>query len=141
MSTDPRSRRSTAGRRGPSRVGRGKPPELPRLPWRRNRTKRLLTLGMVHLFSAFTGVGLLVALHDEVAFVVIGGAFLVLAVVAVVAAVLVQPSSCPACEGALTLEPVRYERAKVIVTTATCDDCGEAYESYRHAIRQARAPG
>jgi|GEM_PF-6148301 len=110
-------------------------PDLPKLPWRHNRTKRVLARALAHALCLFAGVGLLVGTGEGAA--LWGGLALVaLALGLVVSAFRVGPSTCAACGGPLDLAPVRHLRARVVFTTATCADCGATYEYFRQQVSE-----
>lgn len=105
-------------------------PELPKLPRRHNRIKRVIDRAVGHALCLFAGLGLLIGVGEGVALGT-GMALVVLSLVLAASAFRVGPSSCAACGGALELSPVRHLRARVVFTTATCVDCGERYEYLR----------
>lgn len=116
-----------------TRTTRAAVPDLPKLPWGHNRTKRVLARAIAHALCLFAGVGLLVGVGEGPA--IWAGLALVIASLALaVSAFRVGPSSCAACGGVLELEPVRHLRARVLFTTATCTGCETQYEYFRQSF-------
>ena len=108
-------------------------PDLPKLPWRNNRTKQVVVRAVGHAVCMFAGVSLLVGIGDGAALWsgigLVASSFLLAA-----SAFRVPPSCCPACTGPLERSAVRHLRARVIFTTATCAGCGAAYEYLRQSF-------
>ena len=105
-------------------------PELPKLPWRNNRTKQVVVRIVGHAICMFAGVSLLVGIGGGAA-LWSGIGLVVSSLLLAASAFRVPPSCCPACAGPLELSAVRHLRARVIFTTATCAGCGAAYEYVR----------
>ncbi len=115
-------------------------PKLPRLPFRRNRRKKVTLAIFFHVGALVAGISLLANCESGSVFHTASFFLLPLSLAAVVLALRIPASTCPDCEGAIEIDPEPIKTQSIFFVQCRCSNCDKEFEYVKNRRSHPEAP-